>query len=147
MNDFHHYTKSSLFVTKRSTCKQPRLSARNHQHVDPYCARKRRTKGTFYDIYSLIKDRLVFMFTEVESNMASLPLHDALLEQEDPKKDIIMYINSPGGHVTAGLGDLRHYAICETGCFYRCNGMAASMGAVLLCGGAKENALHCQMLK
>ncbi|MFA4815065.1 MAG: ATP-dependent Clp endopeptidase proteolytic subunit ClpP [Candidatus Gracilibacteria bacterium] len=92
-----------------------------------------------YDIYSrLLKDRVIFMFTEVESSMASLLIAQMLfLEQEDAKKDIVMYINSPGGHVTAGLSiyDTMQYLKPDVSTVVM--GMAASMGAVLLCGGAK----------
>lgn len=80
----------------------------------------------------------MFMFTEVESGMASLLIAQMLfLESEDSKKDIIMYINSPGGHVTAGLAiyDTMQYVKPDVSTVVM--GMAASMGAVLLCGGAK----------
>ncbi|PKL36927.1 ATP-dependent Clp endopeptidase, proteolytic subunit ClpP [Candidatus Peregrinibacteria bacterium HGW-Peregrinibacteria-1] len=91
-----------------------------------------------FDIYSrLLKERIIFVGTQVEANMANLIIAQLLfLESEDSKKDITMYINSPGGHVTAGL------AIYDTMQFIKpdvstvCMGMAASMGAVLLAGGA-----------
>ncbi len=92
-----------------------------------------------YDIYSrLLKDRIVFLGTGIDSNVANLIISQLLfLENEDPSRDITMYVNSPGGHVTAGL------AIYDTMQFIKpdvstvCLGMAASMGAVLLAGGAK----------
>ena len=93
----------------------------------------------YYDIYSrLLRDRIVFIGTQVEPVMASLTIAQLLfLESEDPDKDIHMYINSPGGSVTDGLGiyDTMQYIRPEV-CTY-CVGQAASMGAVLLTSGAK----------
>ena len=91
-----------------------------------------------YDIYSrLLKDRVIFLSGEVEDNMANLIVAQLLfLESEDPDKDINLYINSPGGSVTAGM------AICDTMQFIKpdvrtlCVGQACSMGAFLLAGGA-----------
>jgi ATP-dependent Clp protease protease subunit len=92
-----------------------------------------------YDIYSrLLKERVVFIVGQIEEQMANLVVAQLLfLESENPDKDIALYINSPGGYVTAGL------AIYDTMQFIRpqvstiCVGHAASMGAVLLVGGAK----------
>ncbi len=92
-----------------------------------------------YDIYSrLLKERVIFIVGEIESHMANLVVAQLLfLESENPEKDLALYINSPGGEVSAGL------AIYDTMQFIRpsvstiCIGMAASMGAVLLAGGAK----------
>ena len=92
-----------------------------------------------YDIYSrLLKDRIVFLGTAIDSNVANLIIAQLLhLEAEDPKKDIYMYINSPGGTVTDGL------AIYDTMQYIRpdvntiCLGQAASMGAFLLAAGQK----------
>jgi ATP-dependent Clp protease protease subunit len=92
-----------------------------------------------YDIYSrLLKDRVVFCVGPIEDYMANVIVAQLLfLESENPDKDIALYINSPGGHVTAGL------AIYDTMQFIKpdvstiCVGQAASMGAVLLAGGAK----------
>ena len=92
-----------------------------------------------YDIYSrLLKDRVIFCVGPVEDYMANVIVAQMLfLESENPDKDIALYINSPGGHVTAGL------AIYDTMQFIKpevstiCIGQAASMGAVLLAGGAK----------
>ncbi|MBI3259858.1 MAG: ATP-dependent Clp protease proteolytic subunit [Ignavibacteriae bacterium] len=91
-----------------------------------------------YDIYSrLLKERIVFIGTPIDDNVASLTIAQLLfLESEDPSKDINIYINSPGGSVSAGL------AIYDTMQFVRpdistiCVGMAASMAQVLLCAGA-----------
>lgn len=91
------------------------------------------------DIYSrLLVDRIVFLGTEVEDQMANLIIAQLLfLQMTDPKKDIHLYINSPGGSVTAGLAiyDTMQYLTCDVNTY--CIGQAASMGAVLLCGGTK----------
>ena len=92
-----------------------------------------------YDIYSrLLKDRIIFLGEEVNDVTAGLVVAQLLfLESEDPGKDIQLYINSPGGSVTAGLGiyDTMQYVKCDVSTI--CIGMAASMGAFLLSGGAK----------
>lgn len=91
------------------------------------------------DIYSrLLEDRIVFMGTEVNDTISNLVVAQLLfLQSKDPKKDIHLYINSPGGSVTAGLAiyDTMQYISCDVNTY--CIGQAASMGAVLLCGGAK----------
>ena len=92
-----------------------------------------------YDIYSrLLKDRIIFLGEEVNETTASLVVAQLLfLESEDPNKDIHLYINSPGGMVTAGLAiyDTMQYIKCDVSTI--CIGLAASMGAFLLAGGAK----------
>jgi ATP-dependent Clp protease protease subunit len=92
-----------------------------------------------YDIYSrLLKDRIIFIGSEVEDVMANLVIAQLLfLESEDPDKDVFLYINSPGGVVTAGLAiyDTMQYIKCPVSTI--CTGQAASMGAVLLAGGDK----------
>ena len=92
-----------------------------------------------YDIYSrLLKDRIIFLGEEVNETTASLVVAQLLfLESEDPGKDIQLYINSPGGSVTAGMAiyDTMQYIKCDVSTI--CIGMAASMGAFLLAGGAK----------
>ena len=96
-----------------------------------------------YDIYSrLLKDRIIFLGEEVNEITASLVVAQLLfLESEDPGKDIHLYINSPGGMVTAGLAiyDTMQYIKCDVSTI--CIGMAASMGAFLLAGGAKGKRL------
>ena len=92
-----------------------------------------------YDIYSrLLKDRVIFLGDEVSDVSASLIVAQLLfLESEDPDKDINLYINSPGGSITAGMAiyDTMNYIKCDVATI--CIGMAASMGAFLLTGGAK----------
>jgi len=92
-----------------------------------------------YDIYSrLLNDRIIFLGEEVNEVTASLVVAQLLfLESEDPSKDINLYINSPGGVITAGMAiyDTMQYVKCDVSTI--CIGMAASMGAFLLAGGAK----------
>ncbi|KRT36103.1 ATP-dependent Clp endopeptidase, proteolytic subunit ClpP [Acetomicrobium hydrogeniformans ATCC BAA-1850] len=92
-----------------------------------------------YDIYSrLLKDRIIFLGDVIEEHLANLVVAQMLfLESEDPDKDINLYINSPGGSVTAGLGiyDTMQYIKCPVSTI--CVGQAASMAAVLLAAGAK----------
>jgi ATP-dependent Clp protease protease subunit len=96
-----------------------------------------------YDIYSrLLKDRVIFVVGPVEDYMANLVVAQLLfLESENPDKDINLYINSPGGSVSAGLAiyDTMQFIRCEVSTM--CVGQAASMGAVLLAAGAKEKRL------
>jgi len=92
-----------------------------------------------YDIFSrLLKDRIIFLGGEIDDDSANLVVAQMLfLEMEDPESDIMLYINSPGGSVTAGMAiyDTMRYLRCEVSTL--CVGMAASMGAFLLSAGAK----------
>jgi len=92
-----------------------------------------------YDIYSrLLKERVIFLVGQVEDHMANLVVAQLLfLESENPDKDIHLYINSPGGSVTAGMSiyDTMQFIKCDVSTM--CIGQAASMGALLLTGGAK----------
>src|SRR5437867_2574551 len=92
-----------------------------------------------YDIYSrLLKDNIVFIGSAIDDTLSNLVIAQLLyLEAEDPEKDISIYINSPGGSVTAGLAiyDTMQFLTCDVTTY--CLGMAASMGAVLLCAGTK----------
>ena len=92
-----------------------------------------------FDIYSrLLKDRIIFLGGPIDDDVANLVIAQMLfLEAEDPDKDIFLYINSPGGSVSAGLAiyDTMQYIRCE--CQTICVGLAASMGAFLLAAGAK----------
>ena len=105
----------------------------------PYVIEQTSRGERSYDIYSrLLKDRIIFLGEEVNDVSASLVVAELLfLEAEDPGKDIQLYINSPGGSVTAGMAiyDTMQYIKCDVSTV--CIGMAASMGAFLLSGGAK----------
>lgn len=92
-----------------------------------------------YDIYSrLLRDRIVFLGSAIDDQVANSVIAQLLfLENENPKKDIIMYIQSPGGHVTAGLAIYDTMQYIKPDVVTVCIGMAASMGAILLTGGAK----------
>ena len=105
----------------------------------PYVIEQTSRGERSYDIYSrLLKDRIIFLGEEVTDVSASLIVAQMLfLESEDPGKDIQLYINSPGGSVTAGMAiyDTMKYIKCDVAT--TCIGMAASMGAFLLAGGTK----------
>ncbi|MBO5094722.1 MAG: ATP-dependent Clp endopeptidase proteolytic subunit ClpP [Lachnospiraceae bacterium] len=105
----------------------------------PYVVEQTSRGERSYDIYSrLLKDRIIFLGEEVNETTASLVVAQMLfLEAEDPEKDIQLYINSPGGVITAGMAiyDTMHYIKCDVATI--CIGMAASMGAFLLAGGTK----------
>lgn len=105
----------------------------------PYVIEQTSRGERSYDIFSrLLKDRIIFLGEEVTDASASLIVSQLLfLESEDPGKDISLYINSPGGSVSAGLAiyDTMNYIKCDVSTI--CMGMAASMGAFLLSGGTK----------
>ena len=105
----------------------------------PYVVEQTSRGERSYDIFSrLLKERIVFLGEEVNETTASLVVAQLLfLEAEDPDKDIHLYINSPGGSVTAGMAiyDTMNFIKCDVSTV--CIGMAASMGAFLLAGGAK----------
>ncbi|WP_297428580.1 ATP-dependent Clp endopeptidase proteolytic subunit ClpP [Clostridium sp.] len=105
----------------------------------PYVIEQTSRGERSYDIYSkLLKDRIIFLGEEVSDSIANLIVAQLIfLEAEDPDKDIHLYINSPGGSVTAGFAiyDTMNYIKCDVSTI--CVGMAASMGAFLLAGGAK----------
>ena len=109
----------------------------------PYVVEQTSRGERSYDIYSrLLKDRIIFLGEEVNDTSASIVVAQLLfLEAEDPEKDIHLYINSPGGSVTAGMAihDTMQYIKCDVETI--CIGMAASMGAFLLAGGTKGKRL------
>lgn len=105
----------------------------------PYVVEQTSRGERSYDIYSrLLQDRIIFLGEEVNDVSASIVVAQLLfLEAQDPKKDVQLYINSPGGSVSAGMAiyDTMQYIKCDVSTI--CLGMAASMGAFLLAGGAK----------
>src|SRR4051794_1390798 len=111
----------------------------------PYVVERSGREERVFDIYSrLLKDRIIFLQGAIDDVSANLIVAQMLfLQFDDPKGDIHLYINSPGGSVTAGLSiyDTMQYVTCDVATY--CIGQAASMGAVLLCAGAKgkRNAL------
>ena len=100
-----------------------------------------------YDIYSrLLKERIIFLVGPVEDYSANLIVAQLLfLESENPTKDISLYINSPGGSVTAGMSIYDTMQFVKPDISTLCIGQAASMGAILLCGGAQKNAMLYQI--
>ena len=109
----------------------------------PYVIEKTSGGERSYDIYSrLLQDRIIILSNEVNDDIASLVVSQLLfLESQDPTKDIHLYINSPGGSVSAGFAiyDTMNYVKCDVSTI--CMGLAASMGAFLLAGGAKGKRL------
>jgi ATP-dependent Clp protease protease subunit len=105
----------------------------------PYVVEQTGRGERSYDIYSrLLKERIIFLGTAIDDNVANVIIAQLLfLQSEDPEKDISLYINSPGGVVTAGLAiyDTMQFLKCDITTY--CVGQAASMGAVLLAAGAK----------
>jgi len=105
----------------------------------PYVIEQTNRGERSYDIFSrLLKDRIIFLGDEINDTTASLVVAQMLfLESEDPDRDIMLYINSPGGSITAGMAiyDTMNYIKCDVSTI--CIGMAASMGAFLLSSGAK----------
>ena len=119
--------------------KVSRVNGGVYMSLVPYVIEQTSRGERSYDIYSrLLKDRIIFLGEEVNDVSAGLIVSQLLfLEAEDPGKDIQLYINSPGGSVTAGMAiyDTMQYIKCDVSTI--CLGMAASMGAFLLAGGAK----------
>ena len=105
----------------------------------PYVVEKSGREERVYDIYSrLLKDRIIFLGSQVTDEVSNVVVAQMLfLAQEDPKSDIHLYINSPGGSVTAGLAiyDTMQWVVCDVATY--CIGQAASMGAVLLTAGTR----------
>jgi ATP-dependent Clp protease protease subunit len=118
----------------------PRLSTNpQSNYFIPQVIERTRNGEVGYDIYSrLLKDRIVFLGTEINDGVANSIIAQLLfLQMDDAKKDISIYVNSPGGSVTAGLAiyDTMQFLTCDVNTY--CIGMAASMGAVLLAAGTK----------
>ena len=110
-----------------------------HNNLVPIVVEQTNRGERSYDIFSrLLKDRIIFLSGEIDSVTANLTIAQMLfLEMENPDADIMLYINSPGGEITAGMAiyDTMRYLKCEVSTI--CVGMAASMAAVLLSSGAK----------
>ena len=111
----------------------------NNGHLVPIVVEQTGRGERSYDIYSrLLRDRIIFIGGQVDDDMANLVVAQLLfLSNEDPKADISIYVNSPGGSVSAGLAmfDTMQFVRCDVSTY--CVGIAASMGAVLLAGGTK----------
>jgi ATP-dependent Clp protease protease subunit len=112
----------------------------NINNMTPNVVEERQMRATVIDVFSrLMADRIIFLGTAIDDYVSNIVVAQLLfLESVDSKKDILMYINSPGGSVYAGLGiyDTMQYVNPDVATI--CTGLAASMGAVLLCGGAAQ---------
>jgi len=115
------------------------VSAQNSYYPMPMVIERSGNREQAYDIYSrLLKDRIIFLGTAIDDHVANAVIAQLLfLQMDDGKKDVSIYINSPGGSVTAGLAiyDTMQFMTCNVNTY--CIGMAASMGAVLLAAGTK----------
>jgi len=112
---------------------------RPNNFVVPYVVESTNRGERVYDIYSrLLRDRIIFIGTPIDDNIANIIVAQMIfLAHEDPERDIQLYIQSPGGHITAGLAiyDTMQYVSCDVSTI--CIGLAASMATILLCSGAK----------
>lgn len=139
-NEFHKY------ATKHVGLSSMHLNGYIESSLTPYIIEERQMNMTSMDVFSrLMMDRIIFLGTGINDQVANIINAQLLfLESVDPKKDIQIYLNSPGGGVYAGLGiyDTMQYISPDVATI--CTGMAASMGAVLLCAGAhgKRTALR-----
>src|SRR5580700_7148825 len=124
---------------RRLVAPQNALGAPQNAYYVPTVIEKTGRGEQAYDIYSrLLKDRIIFLGTAIDDHVANAVIAQLLfLQMDDGKKDISIYINSPGGSVTAGLAiyDTMQFTTCAVNTY--CIGMAASMGAVLLAAGTK----------
>ncbi len=118
---------------------QPEITPLTAQYLIPTVIEKTHQGERAYDIYSrLLQDRIIFLGTPVDDNVANVIIAQLLfLENQNPEKDIKLYINSPGGSVSAGLAILDTMAYIKADVSTICIGLAASMAAVLLAAGAK----------
>lgn len=138
-----HLNMSSMhlekYINQTTPTANPRVAAPNIHAFTPQVIEERQMNVVGMDVFSrLMMDRIIFMGVPVNDYVANVIQAQLLfLDSTDPKRDIQMYINSPGGSVTAGLGmyDTMQYVSPDVGTI--CTGIAASMGAVLLCAGAK----------
>jgi len=123
--------------TASSAGAHPASLSRPGNYIVPMVIETEGRNERAYDIYSrLLKDRIVFIGTPIDDTVANLVIAQLLfLQMQEPKKDIHIYINSPGGSVSAGLAiyDTMQFITCEVNTY--CIGLAASMGAVILCAG------------
>ena len=137
MTNFPNLPKPMQYLSPHAQI--PAVKAPESNLYIPYVVEQTGRGERSYDIYSrLLKDRIIFIGTAIDDQVANAVIAQMLfLQMEDPKKDIHVYINSPGGSVTAGLAiyDTMQFVTCDVTTY--CLGMAASMGAVLLCAGTR----------
>ncbi len=134
-NEFLKYATKHLGMSSNTV---EGFAKYNLKNLTPNIIEERQLNATVLDVFSrLMMDRIIFLGTPVYDNVANIIQAQLLfLQSSDPKRDISMYINSPGGSVTAGLGiyDTMQYVAPDVSTI--CTGLAASMGAVLLCAGS-----------
>jgi ATP-dependent Clp protease protease subunit len=142
MNDFRKYATQHLGMS--GLVLDDVMKAQN-QYLNPYILEERQLNVTQMDVFSrLMMDRIIFLGTQIDDYVANTIMAQLLfLEQADPGKDISIYLNSPGGSVTAGLGIYDTMQFISSDVATICTGMAASMAAVLLVAGqeGKRSAL------
>lgn len=135
-NDFRKYATGKLGMSSTTL---DRTIAAQAQYLNPYILEERQLNVTQMDVFSrLMMDRIIFLGTEIDDYTANtLQAQLLYLDSTDPGKDISIYINSPGGSVTAGLGIYDTMQFITSDVATICTGMAASMAAVLLVAGAE----------
>ena len=136
MNGFDSFATLKMGISANTLC---RYCAALDSCVNPTVIEERRMNVVAMDVFSrLLMDRIIFLGVPIDDDTANIIEAQLLfLASADPKADISMYINSPGGVVSAGLGIYDTMQLIEPDVATICTGMAASMGAVLLCAGAK----------
>jgi len=136
MNEFEKYASLEKGI---STNTLSRYSMAYNSYINPSVIEERRMNIASMDVFSrLMMDRIIFLGVPIDDDVANIIQAQLLfLASSDPKADISVYINTPGGSVSAGLGIYDTMQIIEPQVATICTGMAASMGAVLLCAGAK----------
>ena len=135
-NDFRKYATKHLGINGLVL---DEVMSAQAQYMNPYILEERQLNVTQMDVFSrLMMDRIIFLGTQIDDYVANTIMAQLLfLEQADPGKDISIYLNSPGGSVTAGLGIYDTMQFISSDVATICTGMAASMGAVLLVAGAE----------
>ena len=135
----HNKNEFNKYATKHMGISSMHLNHYIESSITPYIIEERQLNMTQMDVFSrLMMDRIIFLGTGIDDQVANIMNAQLLfLESVDPKKDIQIYLNSPGGSVYAGLGiyDTMQYISPDVATI--CTGLAASMGAVLMCAGAK----------
>ena len=137
MNDFRKYATKHLGINGMAL---DDVISTQAQYLNPYILEERQLNVTQMDVFSrLMMDRIIFLGTQIDDYTANtLQAQLLYLDSVDPGKDISIYINSPGGSVTAGLGIYDTMQFISSDVATICTGMAASMAAVLLVAGAEE---------
>lgn len=136
MNEFVKFASLDRGISTNTLC---RYNAAVNSYINPSIIEERRMNVASMDVFSrLLMDRIIFLGVPIDDDVANIIQAQLLfLASTDPKAGIEMYINSPGGQVTSGLGIYDTMQLIEPDVSTICTGMAASMGAVLLCAGAK----------